>query len=113
MKTYQEKASEYVRIRAIRGLFDDDDDETLEQIESLDKLLVHLGSDLGMVGWREVDRLQMMDLEVSPAGSEAIIKFNSGVGALLCNKCSTIISTGFEHEDKIHLCDKCKEVEDE
>lgn len=37
-----------------------------------------------------------------------VVKFNSGVGALLCNKCKTIITTGFNHENKEHFCDKCK-----
>ena len=40
----------------------------------------------------------------------AIVKFNNGNGALLCNKCSVIIATGLKHEDKVHLCKKCKEV---
>ena len=38
----------------------------------------------------------------------AIVKFNSGVGALLCNNCSEIIAYGFDHEDKRHYCDKHK-----
>jgi hypothetical protein len=39
---------------------------------------------------------------------KAVVKFNSGRGALLCNKCSVIIATGVKHEDKIHLCEDCK-----
>lgn len=35
-----------------------------------------------------------------------IYKFNNGNGAMLCNKCRTIISTG-PKTDKLH-CDKCK-----
>ena len=38
----------------------------------------------------------------------ADVRFNSGAGALLCNRCSTIIAYGFKHEDKEHYCDKCK-----
>lgn len=38
----------------------------------------------------------------------AEVKFNGGQGALLCNGCSVIIATGFDHEDKLHFCEKCK-----
>lgn len=38
----------------------------------------------------------------------AIVKFNNGNGALLCNKCSHIVAYGFEHEDRVHLCAKCE-----
>ena len=38
----------------------------------------------------------------------AIVKFNNGVGALLCNKCNVIIANGHDHEDKVHHCFKCK-----
>ena len=37
----------------------------------------------------------------------AIVKFNGGNGALCCNKCGTIIATGFAHEDREHYCDVC------
>ena len=37
----------------------------------------------------------------------AKIKFNGGVGALLCNKCDVIIATGTKHEDREHYCMKC------
>ena len=52
--------------------------------------------------------------------SAAIFKFNSGMGALLCSKCSVIIKTGcdFTEEEKEaaygdgymeeQFCDKCK-----
>lgn len=39
----------------------------------------------------------------------AIVKFNNGNGALLCNNCSVIIATGTKHEDKKHYCSKCKD----
>ena len=38
----------------------------------------------------------------------AKIKYNSGIGALLCNECSVIIAVGFDHEDKEHYCTKCE-----
>jgi len=38
----------------------------------------------------------------------AIVKFNNGNGALLCNSCNTIVAYGYDHEDKIHLCKECK-----
>lgn len=38
----------------------------------------------------------------------ADIRFNSGVGALLCNRCSIIIAYGFVHEDKYHFCEACE-----
>lgn len=37
----------------------------------------------------------------------AIVKFNGGRGALLCNGCATILGTGFDHEDKEHFCPIC------
>jgi hypothetical protein len=38
----------------------------------------------------------------------AIIKFNGGRGALLCNRCRIIVREGTEHEDIEHYCDECK-----
>lgn len=43
------------------------------------------------------------------APTRAIVKFNNGNGALLCNDCHIIIAYGFDHEDKEHYCDKCAE----
>jgi hypothetical protein len=37
----------------------------------------------------------------------AIVKWNGGRGALLCNRCRTIIREGFEHTDVEHVCDDC------
>ena len=36
-----------------------------------------------------------------------IVKYNNGMGALLCNGCRFIIATGFDHEDKAHYCTHC------
>lgn len=41
----------------------------------------------------------------------AIVKFNNGYGALLCNKCRVILKTGTKHEDKVHLCERCSVME--
>lgn len=41
---------------------------------------------------------------------EPIHKFNNGRGAMLCNKCRTIISTGPKTEEL--YCDKCKPKQD-
>ena len=35
----------------------------------------------------------------------ALVKFNGGRGALLCNSCRTIIAYGFDHEDRLHYCE--------
>ena len=40
---------------------------------------------------------------------EPIYKFNNGRGAMLCNGCRTIISTGPRNEEL--FCDKCKQIE--
>jgi hypothetical protein len=40
---------------------------------------------------------------------EPIHKFNNGRGAMLCNGCRTIISTGPRTEEL--LCEKCKQIE--
>ena len=37
----------------------------------------------------------------------ADVKYNNGNGALLCNRCSVIISYGFEHVDDYHFCKEC------
>lgn len=44
-----------------------------------------------------------------PTYEKAIYKYNNGNGALLCNSCSVIITTGFKHEDKEHYCNNCQE----
>ena len=41
---------------------------------------------------------------------EPIHKFNNGRGAMLCNLCRTIISTGPKTEEL--LCDKCKQIDE-
>jgi len=41
----------------------------------------------------------------------AMIKFNNGKGALLCNGCHGIIAYGFNHDDKEHYCEPCKYTE--
>ena len=43
----------------------------------------------------------------------AIVKFNGGKGALLCNACNKIIATGMDHEDKEHKCETCNNCWDE
>ena len=40
----------------------------------------------------------------------AIVKYNNGNGALLCNSGHVILRYGFDHVDAIHYCDKCKDV---
>jgi len=40
-----------------------------------------------------------------------VVKYNGGIGALLCNGCRIVIATGFNHEDKKHYCIKCKSKE--
>lgn len=40
----------------------------------------------------------------------AVIQFNNGNGALLCNNCNSIIDSGFDHEDKIYMCEDCKRM---
>ena len=37
----------------------------------------------------------------------AIVKWNGGRGALLCNRCRTIIAEGIRHPDVEHFCDDC------
>lgn len=38
---------------------------------------------------------------------KAIVKFNGGNGALLCNGCRVIITEGTKHEDREHYCTMC------
>ena len=43
-----------------------------------------------------------------PVYKRAIVKFNGGRGALLCNRCLTIVATGTEHEDVEDYCAECR-----
>ena len=38
----------------------------------------------------------------------AIVKFNGGTGALLCNGCKVIINYGLRHKDVEHYCKDCE-----
>lgn len=38
----------------------------------------------------------------------AIVKYNNGNGALLCNLCHAIIAHGFDHVDRKYVCADCK-----
>lgn len=42
----------------------------------------------------------------------AIVKFNNGHGALLCNCCRVILATGNHHEDVEHYCVECRRITD-
>jgi hypothetical protein len=37
----------------------------------------------------------------------ALVKFNGGRGALLCNDCRLVIAIGFNHTDTLHYCPAC------
>lgn len=43
----------------------------------------------------------------------AVVKFNGGVGALLCNGCNIIIEYGMNHKDVEHYCHDCDYAEQE
>jgi hypothetical protein len=43
-----------------------------------------------------------------PKYQHAIVKWNGGRGALLCNRCRVIVAEGFDHEDIEHLCMVCR-----
>ena len=38
----------------------------------------------------------------------AIVKYNGGEGALLCNGCLLVLNTGCQHEDKEYYCPQCE-----
>jgi hypothetical protein len=38
----------------------------------------------------------------------AIVKFNGGTGALLCNQCRIILAYGLRHKDVEHYCKDCE-----
>ena len=44
---------------------------------------------------------------MNPVYKHAIVKFNNGNGALLCNRCGVIVANGFRHEDRKHYCSEC------
>ena len=37
----------------------------------------------------------------------ATVKFNGGIGALLCSGCQRILELGFQHKDVEHYCASC------
>ena len=39
----------------------------------------------------------------------AKVKFNGGVGGLLCNGCGVILKYGFTHQDCEHFCERCED----
>ena len=39
--------------------------------------------------------------------TKAIVKFNNGNGACLCNVCGLVLSYGFAHRDVGRYCDEC------
>ena len=41
------------------------------------------------------------------SNEHAVVKYNNGNGALLCNECYNIIRLGFGHADKEHFCQPC------
>ena len=43
----------------------------------------------------------------------AVVKFNGGIGALLCNDCKIILKHGLNHEDCEHLCNDCEKAQTE
>lgn len=53
------------------------------------------------IGGRSTIILRMLDMLL------AIVKFNGGRGALLCNGCHIILDTGFNHQDQEHFCEHC------
>jgi hypothetical protein len=47
-----------------------------------------------------------------PRYRRAIVKWNGGRGALLCNRCGVILAVGFVHDDTEHYCQPaCEKVE--
>lgn len=38
---------------------------------------------------------------------KAVVKFNNGNGACLCNRCRVILSYGFDHSDVARYCETC------
>jgi hypothetical protein len=59
---------------------------------------------------RTADPKVFLEAEFQPKGAtyvNALVKYNSGKGALLCSKCHVMIGTGFDHEDTTHYCGKC------
>lgn len=67
MANYQKDAQEYTRRVYKLNLLKDQVDELKKEIKEEDRELGHFAfHKLGMVGWREVDRIRAMDmLEVS------------------------------------------------
>ena len=39
--------------------------------------------------------------------TKAVVKFDNGNGACVCNKCRVILSYGFDHNDVERYCETC------
>jgi hypothetical protein len=92
---------------------------------TLHKLKAHnnaVTSATGLVGQRQgavsateakpsrLPRAKSEELSVIPNYRSAIVKWNGGRGALLCNRCRTILREGIRHTDVEHFCDDCSGV---
>ena len=50
----------------------------------------------------------MMTPAMTDKKPERIIRFNNGIGALLCNGCNIILRDGFQHAPGPHYCAECR-----
>ena len=60
-------------------------------------------------------RINWLNKHIKLTENKPIIKFNGGIGAILCNKCSVIIKQNLTKEEfkgktDLLLCDKCKKT---
>ena len=58
-------------------------------------------------GFKFMTAGEYMSIKEGKSYEKAIVKFNGGRGALLCNGCNVILSYGSDHEDMRHYCEKC------
>jgi rubrerythrin len=58
-------------------------------------------------GGRGTGETNLGDQYLTKRYEVADVRFNSGMGAVLCDICGVIIKTGFDHEDKQHVCPSC------
>jgi len=78
-------------------------------VEGIDYMNTHHPDYKGEDFLNEEEDLKDWDITLTDGLEEEIIpiyKFNNGRGAMLCNKCRTIISTGPKTEEL--YCEKCK-----
>ena len=129
--TPKQKACKLYRDAYMRWCYELSHDKNVATAKSIceyicNEVLGDMGADRGYEFWSEVKWfiVNSTHRELYLQENKAIIKYNSGLGALLCSKCRVIIKTGKDFTEEEHkfaireiehlnplYCEKCKNHE--